>query len=148
MSKGAHQDDTHSSIFFYHRANEGSWKANLYIYIYILYGAQIKKPCLGGFFSPRIEDIHSFQVYLHMIYCSLKLGGLFLYILITFSFFFKKRFTASTHIYIYIYLEPQTSIYQWLFQLDDSNSLHRKWLFHQTSILKWLFRVPGIYIYI
>ena len=27
--------------------------------------------------------------------------------------------------------------------MDDSKSLHRKWLFHQTSINKWLFRVPG-----
>ena len=50
--------------------------------------------------------------------------------------------------YIYIYLEPQTTIYKWLFRLDDSQSLHRKWLFHQTSIYKWLFGVPGIYIYI
>ena len=47
---------------------------------------------------------------------------------------------------IYIYLEPQTTIDKWLFQLDDSQSLHRKWLFHQTSIFKWLFGVPGIYI--
>ena len=45
-----------------------------------------------------------------------------------------------------IYLEPQTTIYKWLFQLDDSQSLNRKWLFHQTSIYKWLFGVPGIYI--
>ena len=30
-----------------------------------------------------------------------------------------------------------------LFQLDDSKSLHKKGLFHQTSIKKWLFRVPG-----
>ena len=42
-------------------------------------------------------------------------------------------------------LEPQTSIYKWLFQLDDSQSLHRKWLFHQTSIFKLLFGVPGVY---
>ena len=33
------------------------------------------------------------------------------------------------------YLEPQTTIYIWLFQLDDSKSLYRKWLFHQTSII-------------
>ena len=46
---------------------------------------------------------------------------------------------------IYTYLEPQTTIYKWLFQLDDSQSLHRKWLFHQTSIYKWLFGVPGTY---
>ena len=44
---------------------------------------------------------------------------------------------------ILFYLEPQTTIYKWLFQLDDSQSLHRKWLFHQTSIYKWLFGVPG-----
>ena len=42
-------------------------------------------------------------------------------------------------------LDPQTTIYKWLFQLIDSQSLHRKWLFHQTSICKWLFRVPGTY---
>ena len=41
------------------------------------------------------------------------------------------------------YLEPQTTIYKWLFQLDDSKSLYRKWLFHQTSIYEWLFGVPG-----
>ena len=44
------------------------------------------------------------------------------------------------------FLEPQTTIFYWLFQLDDSNSLHRKRLFNQTSILKWLFRVPGCYV--
>ena len=33
---------------------------------------------------------------------------------------------------------------KWLFQLDDSKSLHEKWLFHQTSIKKWLFGVPGL----
>ena len=38
---------------------------------------------------------------------------------------------------------PRPTIYKWLFQLDDSQSLHRKWLFHQTSIYKWLFGVPG-----
>jgi len=43
----------------------------------------------------------------------------------------------------YNILEPQTTIYKWMFQLDDSKSLHRKWLFHQTSIYKWLFGVPG-----
>jgi len=42
------------------------------------------------------------------------------------------------------YLEPETTIYTRLFQLDDSKSLYRKWLFHQTSIYKWLFGVPGI----
>ena len=29
--------------------------------------------------------------------------------------------------------------------MDDSKSLHKKWLFHQTSIYKWLFGVPGIH---
>ena len=49
---------------------------------------------------------------------------------------------------IHIYLEPETSTLKWLFQLDDSKSLHEKLLFHQTSIKKWLFGVPGVYIYI
>ena len=56
-----------------------------------------------------------------------------------------KRFLMA-HIWD-IYLEPQTTIYKWLFQLDDSKSLYRKLLFHQTSIYKWLFGVPGTYIY-
>ena len=33
---------------------------------------------------------------------------------------------------------PRPTIYKWLFQLDDSKSLYRKWLFRQTSIYKWL----------
>ncbi len=41
-------------------------------------------------------------------------------------------------------LEPQTTINKRLFQLDDSKSLHRKWLFHQRSTLNWLFGVPGL----
>ena len=49
----------------------------------------------------------------------------------------------TIHFLLNKYLEPQTTIYKWLFQLDDSESLHRKWLFHQTSIYKWLFGVPG-----
>jgi len=28
------------------------------------------------------------------------------------------------------YLEPETSSLKWLFQFDDSKSLHKKWLFH------------------
>ena len=42
-----------------------------------------------------------------------------------------------------VYLEPETSIYKWLFQLDDSKSLHGKCLSNQTSIKKLLFGVPG-----
>ena len=45
--------------------------------------------------------------------------------------------------FIHYHLEPQTTIYKWMFQLDDSKSLYGKWLFHQTSIYKWLFGVPG-----
>ena len=42
-------------------------------------------------------------------------------------------------------LGPQTTIYTWYFQLDDSKSLHRKWLFsNQTSILNLLFRIGCI----
>ena len=47
---------------------------------------------------------------------------------------------------VYLLLEPETSTLKWLFQLDDSKSLHRKLLFHQTSIYKWLFRVPGLHL--
>ena len=36
-------------------------------------------------------------------------------------------------------------VYSWLFQLDDSKSVCRKLLFHQTSILSWLFWVPAPY---
>ena len=61
---------------------------------------------------------------------------------------FPKEVVCDIYVYIYIHLEPQTTIYKWLFQLDDSKSLYRKWLFHQTSIYKWLFGVPGICIYI
>ena len=53
----------------------------------------------------------------------------------------KNRMTKN-------YLEPaETSMYKCLFQLDDSKSLHRKWLSNQTSILNWLFLVPGTYYY-
>ena len=37
---------------------------------------------------------------------------------------------------------PETSMYKWLFQLDDSKSLREKWLFHQITILKWMFGGP------
>ena len=49
------------------------------------------------------------------------------------------------YIYIHIYLELQTTSSLRLFQLDDSKSLHAKWLFNQTSIKNWSFRVPGVY---
>ena len=52
---------------------------------------------------------------------------------------------VNQNIYI-LYLDPQTTIYKWLFQFDDFKSLHRKWVVHQTSILSWLFGVPCIYI--
>ena len=32
---------------------------------------------------------------------------------------------------------PKRNIFFWLFQLDDSKSLLRKWLCNQTSILNW-----------
>ena len=32
--------------------------------------------------------------------------------------------------------------------MDDSKSLHEKWLFHKTSIKQRLFGLPGIYIYV
>ena len=45
--------------------------------------------------------------------------------------------------FLYIYLELQTTRFLWLFQLDDSKSLHKKRLFHQTSTKKRVFGVPG-----
>ena len=39
----------------------------------------------------------------------------------------KRRILGDT------YLEPQTTIYKWLFQWDDSKSLYRKWLFHRVK---------------
>ena len=45
------------------------------------------------------------------------------------------------------YQEPQKSIHLLVvgYQLDDSNSLRRKCLFHQTSIFEWLSWVPSTY---
>ena len=40
------------------------------------------------------------------------------------------------YIYIYIRLEPETSVYKWLFQLDDSKPLHKKWWFHHLHPFK------------
>ena len=53
------------------------------------------------------------------------------------------KFHTTVTLASIFYLEPQTTINKWLFQLDDSKSLYRKWLFHQTSIYKWVFGVPG-----
>ena len=55
-----------------------------------------------------------------------------------YKWFFQLDDSQSLH---RKWLFHQTSIYKWLFQLDDSQSLHRKWLFHQTSIYKWLFQL-------
>ena len=55
----------------------------------------------------------------------------------------KRSYMVIVICVLYVYLEPQATIYKWLFQLDASKSLYRKWLFHQTSIYKWLFGVPG-----
>ena len=46
------------------------------------------------------------------------------------------------------HLEPQTAIYKWLFQLDDSQSLHRKWLFHDVSCIYVNVKICTTYIYI
>ena len=48
-----------------------------------------------------------------------------------------------------IHLEPQTTIYKWLFQLDDSKSLYRKWLEitkHPfiNGCFNWM--IPNLYI--
>ena len=44
----------------------------------------------------------------------------------------KIKITIKTAKCKNLRLEPETSVYKWLFQLDDSKSLYRKWLFkHQ-----------------
>ena len=45
-----------------------------------------------------------------------------------------------------VFLEFETSTLKWLFQLDDSKSLHEKWLFQETSIKKSLFGVPASHV--
>ena len=50
---------------------------------------------------------------------------------------------GGRHFSLWFRVTFSLTIYNWLFQLDDSKSLLGKWLFHQTSIKKWLFRVPG-----
>ena len=45
----------------------------------------------------------------------------------------------------YIYLQPETTSSLWLFQLDDSKSLHGKWLeLTKHPLTNRLFRVRGI----
>ena len=57
----------------------------------------------------------------------------------------QEKHQAHWHYDIsYVPGTPRPTIYKWLFQLDDSKSLYRKWVFRQTSILNWLFGVPGI----
>lgn len=40
--------------------------------------------------------------------------------------------------------KPKTSIYEWLFQLDDVESLHG--CFHKTQVFSWRFQVPSLYL--
>ena len=60
-----------------------------------------------------------------------------------------SRWTERSNIYIYTHLELQTTTFLhvlWLFQVDDSKSLHKKWLFHHFHPFKTaLFRVPGAF---
>ena len=64
-----------------------------------------------------------------------------------------ERFGSEVPISLRGHIEDTTTwnskqpVFLWLFQLDDSNSLHKKWLFHQRSVKKWLFRVPGTHWY-
>ena len=71
--------------------------------------------------SPAKQSFHTERVIKVFIFCS------------TNSSFSINAFCCFL-LSFYLYLEPQTTIYKWMFQLDDSKSLHRKWLFHQTSI--------------
>ena len=85
-------------------------------------------PCLSIFFLPNV-----WEVGYHLI----KVDPNFMEV----DTLYLTNLILRKH--LKTYLEPQTTIYKWLFQLDDSKSLHRKWLFHQRSIYKWLFGVPG-----
>lgn len=38
---------------------------------------------------------------------------------------------------------PSQQLFNWLFQLDGSNSLLGQWLFHKQSLSSGCFRVPG-----
>ena len=71
--------------------------------------------------SPAKQNFHTERVIKVFIFCS------------TNSSFSINAFCCFL-LSFYLYLEPQTTIYKWMFQLDDSKSLHRKRLFHQTSI--------------
>ena len=84
--------------------------------------------------------------------------GIFFYLPNFGGFFQRRKHHFGGHrfpwhaycIYIYIYQEPQTTIYKWLFQLDDFKPLHRKWSFHQTSNLNlvvWGSRYVKMYRY-
>ena len=57
-----------------------------------------------------------------------------------------NRYQKGWVLKMYLPGTPKQSAFLWLFQLDDSKSLHQKWVFHQTSFKKWVFRVPGLYL--
>ena len=50
------------------------------------------------------------------------------------------------HVYIYIYLEPQTTIKKWMFGETTISYVKIGNPPIETTIYKWLFGVPGIYI--
>ena len=61
----------------------------------------------------------------------------------------KKSCNVWIHLSSFTYLEPHGQPFINGFQLDDSKSLYRKWLFHQTSIYKWLalgFQVVTVFL--
>ena len=61
--------------------------------------------------------------------------------------FLVKNVTTSKWATLSPSWNPKQPFKKWMFQWDDSKSLYRKWLFHQTSMKKWLFGVPGCYVF-
>ena len=155
----AWSDDSVREVSFGSETCRNSMFVGLFVFIY--YILFIYNICL------HVDIIYIFfvYVYLSIVYSSICVSiYLSIYLCIYSSFYFQYLFSHSLYllgafdlfirifvnlwiylvlVHIYIHLEPETSTLKWLFQLDDSKSLHRKWLFHQTSIYKWLFRVPG-----
>ena len=87
------------------------------------------------FWSPNMQHRKSLlPSILKAPFCSVGIRG---------GDFHNRKLWTKLCLYITTWNPLQPTIYKWLFQLDDSQSLHRKWLFHQTSIYKWLFGGPG-----
>ena len=59
----------------------------------------------------------------------------------------SKHTRPHEQLYTYIYLEPQSTRNNWMFQYGNEGPLHSKWSFVETSINFWLFGVPDIHVF-